>query len=193
MHQHIHRIQSPNLPPKEPLLSQLVDCYVQIWREPPWNETWDPEVVRQDILDQAARSFATFCIESRNRALVTGFTWGYKVTPAELRQIASTDEVLDLGVIEPIAYVDELGVHPSWRRRKIGGTLTLELLHSFQKLEFRTVIVRTHIEAEPAVNLYRKVGFQPTGILDRKYPNREYYLKVLPRQVTRWEPGIWGH
>ncbi len=66
-------------------------------------------------------------------------------------------------------YVENIAVHPSFRRTGIGGALLRRLLEQgqAQKLAFLTLEVRE--SNFPAQALYKKYGFSPVGIRKNYY------------------------
>lgn len=72
-------------------------------------------------------------------------------------------------VVADELHINNLAVHPRWRRRHIAqGLLTEALEHGRQRGADRAVL-EVRASNLPALNLYRRNGFEPVGI------RRQYY------------------
>ncbi len=93
-------------------------------------------------------------------------------------QSAGDRRIHDVGTIQGIAHtsmvgaVQNVGVIPSHRRLGLGRTLVLKALYGFQQLGIPRVSLEVTADNEPAVELYRKLGFQIV---------RTMYRNVEPR------------
>jgi putative acetyltransferase len=56
-----------------------------------------------------------------------------------------------------------LYVKPEYRKHKIGETLSLHLLNEARKLGFAIMKLDTLLKLQPAISLYRKLGFSETA------------------------------
>jgi ribosomal protein S18 acetylase RimI-like enzyme len=167
----------------EQVLRSCAKLYCEIWREHPWNEEfWTIEGVMDDLKKQASKPGAKgfFAVDGGE---VSGFTWGYYATQADMRMISgseSLDRLFCNG--ECVFYLAELGVCPSLRKHKIGEKLTTHLLESVARDGIRSVVLRTDIKASAARHLYQKVGFRDLQVKDAKHGNRTYWVLAM-------EPG----
>lgn len=155
---------------------QCAELYCQIWREPPWDEDfWNPSEVLQDM-DKEMRKPGAEGFLAIVDGKVVGFTWGYPVSCEELCEIGGSA----LGVLykdcELVFYVDELGVHPEYRRRGLGSVVSEHLIKVARAKKARKVVLRTDQGAYAARALYSKLGFWDLGIRDREHPGRTYLV-----------------
>ena len=78
------------------------------------------------------------------------------------RMIGFTVNGFDLWGGQPTAYDSGTGVSPTHRRRGIAGELFNFMLPQLKKLGVRQYLLEVITSNEPAVNLYRKLGFRET-------------------------------
>ncbi len=74
-----------------------------------------------------------------------------------------------------------LAVDPEWRRRGIGKRLTAEFLETFERYGVRTVTLEVRVSNEPAIELYRSMGFDPKGVLEDYYGDGEDAYVMIRR------------
>jgi len=163
-------------------LRKCAELYCQIWKEPPWNEDfWTVEGVIEDIKKQMERPNAVGFWALYGEEVI-GFTWGYEVSKADLREISGVvalDFLFKKG--SRVFYIDELGVAYLFRGRGIGERLSRNLIGAVRNsCEIRRFTLRTDIKAITARNLYRKLGFRDLLIRDAAHPNRTYWFLELP-------------
>jgi len=94
----------------------------------------------------------TSCWLALDDNLVIGFCWGYPTTINELEKklglsLGSKAACSDPGVI---AYQDEVGVIPAYRKNKIAKTMVARRLEDFLAQGLRLGIVRTRRSPEPS-------------------------------------------
>ncbi len=82
-------------------------------------------------------------------------------------------------VIPRTNYIDELAVDPTSRKQGIGSFLGKAYIEEAAKLNILRIILRTDLRNNAAMNLYLKLGFTDTKILDPEYKNRTYLIKSL--------------
>lgn len=160
---------------------EVAKLYCQIWEEPPWNEHfWTTERVISDIQKEKAKPWATmFIAETMNDGCI-GFTWGYEVSPEDLREISGAnalDKIFARG--KKVFYIDELGVKPTVRNRGIGKKLSRALVERARDIGCTSIVLRTDVEAQAARAVYAKIGFKEMDVHDAQYEKRTYWLKKL--------------
>ncbi|OGZ27194.1 MAG: hypothetical protein A2365_00805 [Candidatus Nealsonbacteria bacterium RIFOXYB1_FULL_40_15] len=167
---------------EEEAFPQIARIYCEIWKEPPWNESFwtEPEVI-EDLRRQSAKKRAVILTATNGSADIIGFTWGYQTSIAELSQISGLPhrlwkEIIGQGI--PF-YVDELGVGISHRGWGIGNALAMKLMREISLMPIDCVVLRTDVKAVPARKVYKKAGFQELLMRDANHPNRTYWIKKL--------------
>ncbi len=160
------------------IIHRCAKLYCEIWREPPWEESWDKEVVVRDIKSQLMIPNAKIILALYNEDVI-GFTWGYQISRNRLRKI-SRNKNLDFIFKDKVEiyYIDELGVSVKHRGYGIGMELANKLL-SLIPANINAIILRTDKDALPARKIYAELGFTELNILDSKYPSRSYWLKKI--------------
>lgn len=61
---------------------------------------------------------------------------------------------------DDFGYISVLAVVPEYRRQGVGFALVRTAIGYLRGLGLRTIRIDAYVDSEPAVNLYRKVGFQ---------------------------------
>ena len=168
----------------EILIKKCAHLYCEIWREPPWREDfWVPGKVVEDIMSQMNKSDSKFflaCSPAFPDPEVVGFTWGYRVTVEEMREICASDQMdMLFSDGKAVFYIDELGVALSHRKKGLGKKLSGLLLDSLNPGKLHRITLRTDIAAIAARTLYTKIGFRELPAKDANYPDRTYWVKEL--------------
>lgn len=70
-------------------------------------------------------------------------------------------------------HVISIAVHPSFRRMGVAEKLLNELLKRMREKGARAVRLEVKVSNEPAMNLYKKLGFRTVGVINNYYPNGE--------------------
>lgn len=163
-------IETSIRPFKESDLRQVTEIYQSAFAEPPWCEVWTPNEVRED-LKLAFSQEKPIALVAENRE-ITGFTWGYKL-PLEkfpwLKRIVS----------ENTSYMDEIAVRKDKRQRGTGTFLGRKFMESAKSQGFLEVVLRTDVFNQASIALFKKLGFESTGICDPKYKSRIYLTRSL--------------
>lgn len=81
--------------------------------------------------------------------------------------------VLDLGIV----------VHQDWQRRGVGWALMLQLLAEARKRGTEKINLRVFYDNKPAVNLYRKLGFEVEGTFVKEEKWNGKYRTILSMAV----------
>lgn len=166
------------------LLKSWASLYCQVWQEPPWNENfWQLDQVVEDFKREMANPDAEAFLVVRE-GVVIGFTQGYSVSRAELREIAG-NSLLDFLFVgkERVYYVDELAVAASCRGQRLSIQLSRALIEQIGIRGIDYVVLRTDVLALAARHVYRELGFQELPAHDAKYPSRTYWGLGLDRVV----------
>ncbi len=164
-------------------IESTTKLYCEIWAEPPWNEThWTEQGVAEDIRTALSRTGAHCYVAVRRSGhafgSIVGFTWGYRVSPAELHAISHSEHVAKLAE-RPTFYIAELGVQRAYRSSGIGLELSEELIDQIRERGFRQAVLRTHIHAVAARKLYERLGFRELPFADGTHPDRTYWILTL--------------
>ena len=152
-------------------LSKLIKVYQSAFAEPPWNESWTPEEIKQDLNLAFSEKEPIVLVAEVDKTLA-GFVWGYKLPLEKFSWL--------LGVIDGnVNYMDEIAVGGDRRIKGIGTRLGVEYLELVRRKNMTGVALRTDIWNSASMALFRKLGFQNTGIFDPKYKSRIYLYKEL--------------
>jgi ribosomal-protein-alanine N-acetyltransferase len=101
-----------------------------------------------------------------------GGSGGEAVSPP----VVTDDEVIgyiDYWHIGPEIHIITVAVHPDWRRRGIGSALMDLLLGEAKRSGAKTVSLDVRPSNQPALELYRKFGFEQTGLRRRYYQDND--------------------
>ncbi len=77
------------------------------------------------------------------------------------------------------AYITTLATHPSWRRRLVGEWLLLNLLLLALKMGATKSALHVRASNEAAVQLYQKLGFEKSALIDGYYGDEAALLLTL--------------
>jgi ribosomal-protein-alanine N-acetyltransferase len=77
------------------------------------------------------------------------------------------------------AHLARLAIHPEWQGRGWGKVLLDDALHYAQTAGIQTVMLNTQVHNRPAQQLYRAIGFRPTGRI----------TPVLTRFIANQQPA----
>lgn len=67
----------------------------------------------------------------------------------------------------------DIAIHSDWHRKGIGSAALYVLAHYlFEVEEHHRLTIDPAVDNEPAIGLYRKLGFRPVGVM-REYERRE--------------------
>jgi ribosomal protein S18 acetylase RimI-like enzyme len=75
-----------------------------------------------------------------------------------------------------VAYINNLAVAPSYRRKGVGALLVRAALDWGREKKLRAAMLDTSTKAHPAISFYQKHGFLLCGVNDMLYPNRDIAL-----------------
>ena len=77
-----------------------------------------------------------------------------------------------------------VAVHPDYRRRGIAETLILSLVEELKKLDSRCLTLEVRASNDPAISLYKKLGFGEIGRRKNYYRNPREDALILRKE---WE------
>lgn len=153
----------------EPWIAAFVGAYQAIWSEPPYNERFFPDeaaaVLRRNL--EIPENITLLAV--RPSGVVVGFGFAYPVK-------AKSDVARDLRGLLPIEdtfYFAELGVLEQWRVRGLGRQLIDLRLQLMDRARWRHVVLRTSAVRNTSYEMYRRMGFEDTGV----------YMEVPARRV----------
>jgi GNAT superfamily N-acetyltransferase len=69
-----------------------------------------------------------------------------------------------------IGSIQNLGILPGWRGRRLGAALLLQALHGFRQAGLSRALLEVTAQNEPASRLYRSLGFRRTKTLYKAVP-----------------------
>ena len=77
------------------------------------------------------------------------------------RRIGDVDAYAITGRDSRQGFLQRLAVHPDQQRQGLGRALALDSLRSLARWRVTKVLVNTPVDNEPALDLYRSLGFRP--------------------------------
>ena len=77
-----------------------------------------------------------------------------------------------------------IGVHPSFRRRKLGKLLLQKGIEEAQRRQMKTMFLEVRVSNTPAQQMYEKFGFQNLGLRKKVYelPIEDGYVMEIKIQ-----------
>jgi GNAT superfamily N-acetyltransferase len=69
-----------------------------------------------------------------------------------------------------VGSIQNLGILPGWRGRGLGTALLLQALHGFRQAGLHRALLEVTAQNEPAVRLYRRLGFRRSKTLYKAVP-----------------------
>lgn len=152
-------------------LEKIIEIYKRAFAEPPWNERWTDEEVKQDLEYAMSQRNPLVLVATRRDAFL-GFAWGYEL-PIEKFPFLQ-------GIVnEKSMYIDDIAVDPNFRAQRVGRKLTLNFLYSSIDAEFDQVVLRTDETNKASMALFTSVGFSNLGVYDPQFPTRIYLKREL--------------
>lgn len=135
-------------------------AYQDIWSEPPYNERLSTEESGA-VLRRALRIPDQITLLAvRDSGVVAGFAIAFPVVnkPDVIREIRG------LLPIEQSFYFAELGIMEEWRHSGLGKQLIELRLALIDRTRFDHVILRTSALKNAAYDMYKRLGFEDTGV-----------------------------
>jgi len=158
----------------------LVDFYIEVWKEPPWEELfWTSENVNE-IINSALekKDFVGRLVVKSPEEEVVGFVWGYKLPLEKFTCLKDYYPKEDNTEEKTYFYLADLAVKADYRNSGIGTFLLNKLTEEARKLGYEYAVLTTDVNAK-AYNLYIYSGFEDLNIRDPRYPTRTYMMKSL--------------
>lgn len=144
----------------EPWLAAFAGAYQEIWSEPPYNERFSSEEASA-VLQRALRiPEQVTLLAVRDSGVVAGFAMAFPVAskPDVVREIRG------LLPIDHTFYFAELGIMEKWRHGGLGTQLIEARLASVDRARFDHVILRTSALKNATYEMYKRLGFEDTGV-----------------------------
>lgn len=134
--------------------------YQEVWSEAPYYERFFPDEAEGVFRRTLHMPDNLTVLGVRETGLVVGFGMGYPVVgnPAVVR------DVRGLLPIEHTFYFADLGVLEPWRRRGIGRQLIDLRLSLIDRSRFAYVLLRISAVKDAVYDMYRRIGFEDTGV-----------------------------
>ncbi len=144
----------------EPWLPAFAGAYQEIWSEPPYNERFSSEEASA-VLQRALRITDNITLLAvRESGVVGGFAMAYPVS-------AKPDVVREIRGLLPIDrtyYFAELGVMLQYRRSGLGNQLIALRVELLDDQRYDHIIMRTSAQKNATYEMYKKMGFDDTGV-----------------------------
>lgn len=143
-----------------PWLAAFAGAYQEIWSEPPYNERFSSEEAGA-VLQRALRIPEQIVLLAvRDSGVVAGFAMAFPVAskPDVVREIRG------LLPIDHTFYFAELGIMEKWRHSGLGTQLIELRLQLVDRERFDHVILRTSAIKNAAYDMYKRLGFDDTGV-----------------------------
>lgn len=154
----ILRLETPE--DGEAWMPAFVGAYQAIWSEPPYNERYFPDEAAAVLRRALSHPDNITLLAVRDSGVVVGFGIAYPV----LSKSDVAREIRGLLSIDDTMYFAELGVLESWRDRGLGRQLVDLRLQLLDRVRFRHVLLRTSASRNAGYDMYRKLGFEDTGV-----------------------------
>ena len=154
----ILRLESPA--DGTPWLAAFAGAYQEIWSEPPYNERFSSEEAGA-VLQRALRiPDQVTLLAVRESGVVAGFAMAFPVAqkPDVVREIRG------LLPIDHTFYFAELGIMEAWRHTGLGTALIEARLAAVDRARFDHVILRTSAQRNATYDMYKRLGFDDTGV-----------------------------
>jgi GNAT superfamily N-acetyltransferase len=152
------RLESPA--DAEPWMAAFVGAYQDIWSEPPYNERFFPDEAAGVLRRALEVPDHITLLAVKKSGVVVGFGIAYPVR-------AKSDVARDMRGLLPIEdtmYFAELGVLEQWRAKGLGHHLINLRLQLIDRNRWRHVLLRTSAMRNTSYEMYRKMGFEDTGV-----------------------------
>lgn len=144
----------------DPWRASFAGSYQAIWQEPPYNERFYPEEA-EGVLRAALDIPGNITLLAvRESGVVVGFAIGYPL----LAKADVSREVRGLLPVSDVFYFAELGVLEQYRAGGLGRQLVQLRLELIDRSRFRHVLLRTSAVRNASYEMYRKLGFDDTGV-----------------------------
>ena len=138
-----------------PIFSQLIDLYIKIFAEPPYNERFFPENVKKEFRHYVKNGTLFYALVNEQVVGLLGVTRGMEHCQEEIKK-----ELNSFGInTETDLYLADLAVSKEFRRKKIGSSLMDKMILKYpcRNMYLRTSAVKENIKV---IAFYQKLGFE---------------------------------
>lgn len=97
---------------------------------------------------------------TRQKSFVAAATWLIVSRPDEFAEPLDCGTIQGLGPTQLVGAIQNVGVRPEFRGLGLGRSLVVQALEGFRSRGYRRVHLEVTASNEPAVELYRSIGFQ---------------------------------
>ncbi len=87
---------------------------------------------------------------------------------------------IGMSIVGDEAHIDNLGVHPEYRRRGIGTSLVIACVDNAREIGVRNMTLEVSVENHVAQVIYQRLGFVPAGV------RRNYYEVIGHDALVYW-------
>lgn len=152
-------------------LEEIVDIYKSVFSEPPWNESWTDEDIKNDLRFALSEKEPTVLV-ALNDYCLCGFCWGYKI-PFEKFPF------LQGKINQNSNYMDEIAVKKSMRIKGIGYRLCMKYLQILENNNYCGLVLRTDQRNKASMSLFKKCGLKSLNLWDPEFKERIYLYKNI--------------
>lgn len=135
-------------------------AYQEIWSEPPYNERFSSEEAGAVLTRTLRIPEQITVLATTGSGLVAGFAIAFPVS-------SKADVVRDVRGLLPIDhtfYFAELGIMERWRHGGLARELIQARLDLIDRSRFTHVLLRTSASKHAAYDMYKRLGFEDTGV-----------------------------
>ncbi len=127
----------------------LIDCYMQVFAAPPWNEDWWTPTLVREVLTQYSGPNVTYVFAVHDEEVV-GFVWGAYMHTHELIKDLCLN--LPYSSNQLVGYLKDVGVRSGYRQIGLAKRMLQELIESLKcDVSAGPFLARTLALPEPSV------------------------------------------
>lgn len=168
-----------SLEESEPWRAAFAGAYQAVWADPPYGERWFPDeaegVLRRNLQVHDSQTL----LAVRESGVVAGFAMGCPVQafPVVVREIRG------LLPIEHTFYFSELGVLEQYRGAGLGRQMLDLRLAALNREKYPNVLLRLSSQRNRTYEMYRRLGFEDTGVYTEVASRRDDGTTRTDRRV----------
>lgn len=135
-------------------------AYQEIWSAPPYNERFSSEEAGAVLTRNLRIPEQVTLLVVTGSGLAAGFAMAFPVS-------SKADVVRDVRGLLPIDhtfYFAELGIMERWRHAGLARELIQARLDLIDRSRFTHVLLRTSASKHAAYDMYKRLGFEDTGV-----------------------------
>jgi ribosomal-protein-alanine N-acetyltransferase len=122
----------------------------------------------------------TFIVAEHNSKIVGYVIGREEITDDDLLLPSDSSIILNHIRAEKTGDIISLAVIPNYRRRGIAHLMIDYILERLEKSDVKQVVLMVKVNNDPAINLYKKAGFQIKQLIENYYTsNGDGYLMYL--------------